>query len=131
VVRRPSTRAESARRRRQRALNPLGFVASALAISGTIGLLTADKRSDGLLASISGAASAHRSRWQSSPAAFFYYLATLGRARAAAAVVLSLILTGLALGLVHRIGLFDVGVPHFVSYMSGYVRVPDTWFWKH
>ncbi len=195
---------------RQHALNPLGFVATALAISGAVGIFMPQGDSAGLLASISAAtmpyvyyaavgilchpllriAGSKRRlsasiavalfagggpglvialsmdllialrtalfgqfqqsilrgvpHWALAPLAllaygpFFYYLATLalalgglhavGRLRAVAAVVISLVLTGLALGIVHRFDLLTVGVPHFVIYVNHHVPIPDIWF---
>lgn len=194
----------------QRALNPLGFVASALAVSGTVSILMSGSDSDGFLTNISAAIMPylyyaavgilchpllrlagskrrlsasiavalfagggpglvialsmellialrialfgpfHQSvlrgvpLWAMGPGAllaygpFCYYLATLalalaglhavGRIRAVAAVVTSLVLTGLALGVVHRISLLAVGVPHFVIYVNHYIPIPDIWF---
>jgi hypothetical protein len=195
---------------RQRALNPLGFVATALALSSAVGLLMPGGDGNGLMAAISIAmmpyvyyagvgilchpllrlAGSKRRlsaslavalfagggpglvialsmdllialrialfghfqqsvlrgvpHWAIGPGAllaygpFFYYVATLalalaglhavGRVRAVGAVVISLVLTGLALGVAHRFILLSLGVPHFVIYVNHYVPIPDIWF---
>lgn len=55
-------------------------------------------------------------------------LHAVGRARAVAAVVVSLAAVGVALGAMHSAVSFSVGVPHFVIWMYGGRPMPDIWF---
>ncbi|MDB4968161.1 MAG: hypothetical protein JWN44_3850 [Myxococcales bacterium] len=195
---------------RQRALNPLAFVASALAISSGVGMLLRGGDSAGVLTSISAALvpylyyaavgilchpllraagstrrlsasiavalfagggpglvaalsfyllvavrialfpDFHESLLAGIPAwamgpffvlaygPFVYYLTALalalaglhavGRARAAAAVLFSLVLIGFALGAAHATTRLAVGAPHLVVTLRGHLPIPDIWF---
>lgn len=195
---------------RQRALNPLGFVATALGVSSAAGaLLPGDERSSlwaaialallpyvyyaviglvchpllrlagstrrlsasiavalfagggpglvmtlgtylaiglrvTLFGAINGALLHGIPGWAVAPLAlltyapFAFYLVTLtrglvglhaiGRARGVAAVVLGLTLLAFALGGLHRVHEFSVGVPHFAVTLYRHVPILDVWF---